>query len=159
MRLKHEEQLSIKEKKKKTIQKDSQQQLAEHPFSTHVLPPHFTEQMSLKNSYCPSNSQGLLPLETSEQSRLRVKPSFELSHTHFPNATILPTCCRLTAMSLVTVIQNRSHRWLAWGNWQWQGLGTAYGCHAWAGSPPHCCNADLYNRSQCKEQGCQVASV
>ena len=73
----------------------------EHPFSNHVLSPDFTEQMSLKkNGYFPLSSQGLLPLETSEQSLLRVKPSSELAHTYFSN----------TATLLVTVIQNRSHR-------------------------------------------------
>lgn len=55
----------------------------------------------------PLSSQGPPPSETSEQSLLRVKPSFELAPTFQKQPP--STCCWLIATSSVTVIQNRSH--------------------------------------------------
>lgn len=106
-RLKHEEQLSIKKKKS---QKDLQKPFTEHPFSDHVLSLHFTHQISLKkNGDFPLSSQGLLPLETSEQTLLQVKASFKTAHPCLSNVT---TLCLLLAYRYILGhcnLQNRSH--------------------------------------------------
>lgn len=85
-----------------------QEPFAEHRFSNHIFCSVKCGEKSLKkNGYFPLSDQGPPPLETSEQSLLQVKPSFELAPTFQKQPP--STCCWLTATSLVTVIQNRIH--------------------------------------------------
>lgn len=60
------------------------------------------------------------------------KPSLVLAHTYFSNQPLLYL---LTAVPVVTIMQNRKSPWSVWGNWQCQDSGSAWGCYVWAGSP------------------------